>query len=1324
MKSNLAGARIFDAVFGYDFFISYAWKDGGPYAAALHRKLTNQGFTVFLDREDFAVGDHWSLLARRAVRKTKQLVLVGTPCIHLSKPVMYELSTFSQTARRIIPIELQSTFDFDRHPDSPLRELLLEEILRLKSDNGEVIPEGPSDEIVAELRRGFKHIRQTTFRVRLLATTSLLLLTFALAASGFAYMSQHNLTRALTGEADAQTNAKTADANAKKAEEERKRAVETLSASDFETGTRLLEEDRPGEGVTYLARAIRGWKQNRPATIRLYNYIASTGHLLPVCAPLRHKAEVVSASFSPDDKLVLTASRDGSAVLWKRDSGEAAFPPLKHKGPVTSAVFSPDGKLVLTSSEDHTARLWTTATGAGAMPPLQHGAPVASGAFSPDGRVIATVTREGEVSLWNSSDGKRQAFASPPRTAGKEVSSLCFSSDGKHLLTLSRDGAQIWNLKDKLKAGPHLSGGGYTNSAVFSVNGKTVLTASDDSTVQQWDISTGKAEGEPLKHNSFANSVSVVPFGSSIVTASNDGAVCFWNPAEAKLLGKFRPTGLAVRSVSCSLDGQWVAAVDDAGTVQLYDTIKAQEHANALLHEAFVTTARFSNDSRYLVTATSGGVARIWHVRPQQAMPLTLHEQTSVDAVTFLPEGNRLLVGGNSLWSLESGQQISLAPIPGTEAGSESAAPTGLSKDPAGQGIVATGKDDIARLWQGSDGSFLRTLFKGLPIKQLLTSQDGRAWATVSPEGNVQRWDATGNSPLGEPVPCKAEDSMPTLSPGGRFLLLARDLGEGHGSVAEVWDTVANKQIMPPITLAGKVFDVGFSRDERFFGLASGSQVKIWDLPGGQDTGLQIHYRWNAYGPLFGQDSDLAITHSEDGSLNLWDVLTRRPGIKLHFDPEVLRVMWLPGDELFATASWDNSGRIWHAKTGLPLSGRLRHEKSLEDEAISKMSRQAGVFTFEYSGDRDHRPNRAYASSGEQRRITSGVFAIDASSDQRLVATGGTDGCARVWDVTPPGGEAPEWLAPLAEGLVGRRINAANGLEQVPTEELIHTLEECRRQKSSSGWDNFARWMTAAPNQRTIAPWSKILVYDELLKEAQWLARKHRDSESEMLIKRAEFFDETRHVRTSKTDSLEQLLAQERSNARLPEGVGFLYGSDHLVTFKAPEGWVLDNSVLRDSGIHAAFYAKGETFESAPAFMYVVMGPARKQGLEGIAQEAAKFFKSKGAELKVLTEERNTPIIAKPHASISYVQISKRATAYEKVIYIPEGPLLLKIVCTSQSKDALLASEPQFVQLAQSYRLLTHRPSEEVLEALRDGNMVDFLKLLPPLLREERESEK
>src|SRR5205807_9901064 len=59
---------------------------------------------------------------------------------------------------------------------------------------------------------------------------------------------------------------------------------------------------------------------------------------------------------------------------------------------VWDAAFSPDGRLVVTASADKTARVWDAATGEPVTPPLKHGAEVTRASFSPDGRRLFTIT--------------------------------------------------------------------------------------------------------------------------------------------------------------------------------------------------------------------------------------------------------------------------------------------------------------------------------------------------------------------------------------------------------------------------------------------------------------------------------------------------------------------------------------------------------------------------------------------------------------------------------------------------------------------------------------------------------------------------------------------------------------------------------------------------------------------------------------------------------------------------------------------------------------------------------------------------------------------
>jgi WD40 repeat protein len=68
-------------------------------------------------------------------------------------------------------------------------------------------------------------------------------------------------------------------------------------------------------------------------------------------------------AFSPDGKLVASASSDKTVRLWDSVRGTTRYTLSGHSDGVYSVVFSPDGKLLASETVSGTIRLWDTATG-------------------------------------------------------------------------------------------------------------------------------------------------------------------------------------------------------------------------------------------------------------------------------------------------------------------------------------------------------------------------------------------------------------------------------------------------------------------------------------------------------------------------------------------------------------------------------------------------------------------------------------------------------------------------------------------------------------------------------------------------------------------------------------------------------------------------------------------------------------------------------------------------------------------------------------------------------------------------------------------------
>jgi len=128
------------------------------------------------------------------------------------------------------------------------------------------------------------------------------------------------------------------------------------NASDELRRSQQLVRPAPPAHVTSPDGRIVATRKGRVAYLR----DAKTGHVLHVLAG--HRSVVTDAEFSPDGRLLVTASLDHDARVWDVRTGRLLHVLRGHFFPVYAASFSPDGQWIVTASQ-LTAGLWNASTG-------------------------------------------------------------------------------------------------------------------------------------------------------------------------------------------------------------------------------------------------------------------------------------------------------------------------------------------------------------------------------------------------------------------------------------------------------------------------------------------------------------------------------------------------------------------------------------------------------------------------------------------------------------------------------------------------------------------------------------------------------------------------------------------------------------------------------------------------------------------------------------------------------------------------------------------------------------------------------------------------
>src|SRR6267378_2608359 len=75
---------------------------------------------------------------------------------------------------------------------------------------------------------------------------------------------------------------------------------------------------------------------------------------------------------------------------------------------VNAVVFSPDGKVLASASCDRTVRLWDATTGASKKTLMGHRFSVHAVSFSPDSTVLASASDDSTVRLWDATTGAQK----------------------------------------------------------------------------------------------------------------------------------------------------------------------------------------------------------------------------------------------------------------------------------------------------------------------------------------------------------------------------------------------------------------------------------------------------------------------------------------------------------------------------------------------------------------------------------------------------------------------------------------------------------------------------------------------------------------------------------------------------------------------------------------------------------------------------------------------------------------------------------------------------------------------------------------------------
>jgi hypothetical protein len=150
------------------------------------------------------------------------------------------------------------------------------------------------------------------------------------------------------------------------------------------------------------------------------------------------------------------------------------------------------------------------------------------------------------------------------------------------------------------------------NSAAFSPDGHTIVSASWDNTLRLWDADTGDSLHVFTGHTDNVNSAAFSPDGRTIVSASFDRTLRLWDADTGDTLRVFTGHTDTVNSAAFSPDGRTLVSASWDGTLRLWDADTGNTLRVFTGHTDVVMSAAFSPDGRTIVSASGDGTLRLW----------------------------------------------------------------------------------------------------------------------------------------------------------------------------------------------------------------------------------------------------------------------------------------------------------------------------------------------------------------------------------------------------------------------------------------------------------------------------------------------------------------------------------------------------------------------------------------------------------------------------------------------------------------------------------------------------------------------------------------
>lgn len=518
-----------------------------------------------------------------------------------------------------------------------------------------------------------------------------------------------------------------------------------------------------------------------------------------------------------------------------------------------------------------------------------------------------------------------------------------------------------WHYLDRLCHAQLLvmQGGPLVSQIAYSPDGKSIATASGDTTITIWDSQTGKSLQVCKGHRQPVDCIAFSPDSSQLVSGADDWSLRIWNVADGTELHKLRGHRRAVLDATFTSDGKSIVSCSEDWTIRVWDATTGELQKTLEGHKFPVQAIGLTSDGQQIVSGSLDRTLRTWDLesgKEVKSMPIPNGEIQSIAfnpdcrlaAVALKTERNHKIL----TWNLETGKQLPAL-----------VGHTGiihhLTFDNQGNQLASGSEDRQIKVWDVEHGKELFTVLGHTePVFSTTFSPNDKQIASGTLSGKIQVWrtDRQQDSlPFEKITPTHIHQVV--FSPDGTYLAAA-----AADQTVKLWNSFSGKLVR---TLQGHTESVTtlafLNEGKQLVSGSSDNTLRTWNVATGKNeqtlsgNGFQLRQvsvtddgqklvtigndrsleQWNlldgeklsrtpfptisksVFGGLNQQANLLAVTGGNNTNvINLWKIGEEKATLRINTKHRIVGLAFNPNSSLIASVHQNNQMQIWNVRNG------------------------------------------------------------------------------------------------------------------------------------------------------------------------------------------------------------------------------------------------------------------------------------------------------------------------------------------------------------------------------------------------------------------------